>query len=70
MLQRQIIKELGNQIDAKDPLYIKYAITGFHFIAWTLISVNVTIYRTVPIQRCQGSSRCILMTTTKLRSCI
>ena len=33
MLQRQIvIKELGNQIDTKDPLYTKYAITGFQSI--------------------------------------
>ncbi len=49
MLQRQIVKELGNQIDTKDPLYTKYAITGFQSIVWILISVNVTIYRTVSI---------------------
>jgi hypothetical protein len=49
MLQRQIVKELGNQIDAKDPLYTKYVITGFQFIVWIPISVNVAIYRTVSI---------------------
>lgn len=34
MLQRPIVKELGNEMDTTDPLYTKYAITGFHFIAW------------------------------------
>ncbi len=43
MLQRLIVKELGNQIYTKDPLYTKYAITGFHFIAWMVIFVNITI---------------------------
>ena len=48
--QRQIVvKALGNQIDTKDPLYTKYAITGFQSIVWIPISVNVTIYRTVSI---------------------
>jgi hypothetical protein len=43
MLQRRNVKDLGNQIDTKDPLYTKYAIIGFHFIAWMIIFVNVTI---------------------------
>jgi len=65
--QRQIVKALGNQINTKDPLYIKYAITGFHSTAWMIIYVNVTIYRTVPIERCQSSNtHCII--ATKLRS--
>jgi hypothetical protein len=69
MLQRQIVvKGLGKQIDTKDPECTKYTIAIS--MAWMLISVNVTIYRTVPIQRYQGSSHCIMMTTTKLRSCI
>jgi hypothetical protein len=53
MLQRQIIKGLGNQIDIEDPIYMKHAITGFHYIVWMLISsIIVTIYRTVPLQAC------------------
>ena len=48
--QRQIVvKGLGNQIDTKDALYTKYAITRIHSLTWILISVNVTIYRTVSI---------------------
>jgi hypothetical protein len=43
MLQRRIVKELGNETDTTDALYTKYAITGFHFIAWMVIFVNVTI---------------------------
>jgi hypothetical protein len=71
MLQRQIIvKDLCKQIDIEDPECRKYTIASFLSMAWMLISVNVTIYRTVPIQRCQGSSHCIMMTTIKLRSCI
>ena len=69
--QRQIdVKALGKQIDIEDPEFTKYIIVSFLSMAWMLISVNVTIYRTVPIQRCQGSSHCIMMTTAKLRSCI
>jgi hypothetical protein len=69
MIQRRIVvKGLGKQIDIEDPAYRKYTIAIS--MAWMLISVNVTIYRTVPIQRYQGSSHCIMMTTTKLRSCI
>ena len=71
MLQRrQIVKSLGNDIDIEDPVYAKDATTSFLSIAWMLISVNVTIYRTVPIQRCQGSSHRIMMIKTKLGSCI
>jgi hypothetical protein len=71
MLQRQIVvKALGKQIDIEDPAYTKYTIVSFLPIGWMLMSVNVTIYRTVPIQRWQGSSHCIMITTTKLRNCI
>jgi hypothetical protein len=70
MLQSQIVvKELGNQIDTKDPLYIKYAITGFHFIAWMIIFVNVTIYRNAAILQRHENNHCI--TRTKLlRRCM
>jgi hypothetical protein len=69
MLQRQIvIKELGNQIDAKDPLYTKYVITGFQFIAWMIVFVDVTIYRTISLPESYENNHCI--TTTKpLWSC-
>ena len=51
MLQRRqiVVKGLGNQIDTKDALYTKYAITGFQSLVWIPISVNVTIYQTVSI---------------------
>jgi hypothetical protein len=69
MLQRQIIKALGNQIDIEHLVCTNYAITYFHSIVWMFIAVIVTIYRTVPIERYQGSSsdRIII---TKLRSYI
>ena len=72
MLQRQIVvKGLGKQIDIEYPAYTKYdASTSFQSIVWILISVNVTIYRTVLIQRYQSTNHCIILTTTKLRSCI
>jgi hypothetical protein len=68
MLQRQIIvKTLDYQIDIEDPVCMKYAIASFHSIG-LLISVNVTIYRTVALQRDQSSHR--IMLTAKPRSCI
>jgi hypothetical protein len=70
MLQRQIIvKGLGKQIDIEDPVCTIYAIASFLSIAWMLISVNVTIYGTIPLQKYQGTSHCI-DPTTRLRSCI
>jgi hypothetical protein len=63
-----VVKGIGKKIDIEDPAYTKYIIAIS--MAWMFISVNVTIYRTVPIQRRQGSSHCIMMTITKLRSCI
>jgi hypothetical protein len=63
--RRQIVKALGNQIDIEDPAYTKYAITDFHLIAWILISVNVTIYRTVPLPRYQTSSSHSVMIMTQ-----
>ena len=71
MLQERqiVIQALGNQIDIEDPAYTKYYQISFQSIVWILISVNVTIYRTVPLQRYQNS-HCIIITTTKLRSCI
>jgi hypothetical protein len=71
MLERQIVvNTLVKQIDIEDPEYTKYIIASFLSTARMLISVNVTIYRTLTIQRCQSTSHCIMMTTTKLRSCI
>jgi hypothetical protein len=68
MLQRQIvIKAFGNQIDIEDPAYRKYAITDFHSIIRMLVSVIVTIYRTVIIQRYQSTSNFIMLTTKLLR---
>jgi hypothetical protein len=62
MLQlRQIVKSRGKDIE--DPVCVKYAIASFHSIAWIIISVNVTIYRTVPIQRYQSTNHCILLTS-------
>jgi hypothetical protein len=46
LLQREIVKALGKQIDIEYPICMKYAITSFHYLDWMLISVNVTIYRT------------------------
>jgi hypothetical protein len=68
MLQRQIIKAVGNQIDIEYPAYIKYAGTSFHFLDCMLISVNVTIYRTISLPESYENNHCI--TTTKpLWSC-
>jgi len=58
-------------MDTEYLVRIKYAGMSFHSIAWIFISVNVTIYRTIPIQRYQGSSnsgdRIII---AKIRSCV
>jgi hypothetical protein len=71
MLQRQIvIKALGTRIGIEDLVCIKYAGTSFHFLDCILISVNVTIYRTVPMQAYQGTNYCMMMNMTKLMSCI
>jgi hypothetical protein len=67
MLQRQIVKVLDRQIDREYPVYTKYAGTNFHSVG-LLISVNVTIYRTVALQRDQNSHG--IMMTAKLRNCI
>jgi hypothetical protein len=70
MFQRQIVvKDLGKQIDIEDPAYTKYdAGTSFQSIVWISISVNVTIYRTVTLQRYQSTSHFIMLTTKLLRS--
>jgi len=72
MLQRQIvIKAFGTQIDIEDPAYTKYyAGTSFQSIVWILISVIVTNNRTLPLQESYENSHYIMMTTTKLMSCI
>jgi len=52
--QRQIAKTLGKQI--KDVVYSRSTIIRFHYFDWLIISVNVTINRTVPLPRYQSSS--------------
>jgi hypothetical protein len=49
LLQIQIVNGLGRQIDIEGPAYPKFAIKSFHSISWILISVIVTINRTVPM---------------------
>jgi hypothetical protein len=69
MLQRQIVKGLGNQIDIEVPAYTKYAGTSFQSIVWMLIFDIVTIKRDAAVQQRYENNHCI--TTTKLlRSCI
>ena len=68
ILQTQIVKALGKQIDTEDPVYTKYAITYFPFITWMFISVNVTIYRTIVQPESYENS--YFVTTAKLRSII
>jgi hypothetical protein len=69
MLQRQIvIKALGTRIGIEDLVCIKYAGTSFHFLDCMLISVNVTIYRTITLSESYEISRYIV--TTKLKSCV
>ena len=48
--RRQIVKALVNQVNVEDPLCTKYASTSFHSIDWMIISVNVTVYRTILLQ--------------------
>ena len=71
MLQeRQIVDALGNQIDIQLLGCIKYAIISFHSTVWIFISINVTIYRTVPIlqsHQTSSNSHYIIM-ATKLSS--
>ena len=50
MLQRQIVKGLGKQIDIEDPAYRKYAGTSFQSIVWMLIFDIVTIKRNAAVQ--------------------
>jgi hypothetical protein len=64
--QRQIVKALDKYVNIEDPVSTKYAITDFHSIVWMFISIDVTIYRTVLIQRYQSTSHFIMLMTTKL----
>ena len=70
MLQRQIVKELGKQIDIEDLAYRKHdAGTSFQSIVWMLIFDIVTIKRNAAVLQRYENNRCI--TTTKLlRRCI
>jgi hypothetical protein len=69
MLQIQLVKGLGKQIDIEYPVYTKYVGTSFQSIVWMLIFDIVTIKRNVAVLRRYENNRCI--TTTKLlRRCI
>jgi hypothetical protein len=70
MLQTEVVKAVGNQIDIEDPTFTKYPITTLHHIALIFISIIVTINRTIPLQRYQCSISHYIMLTTKLRSSI
>ncbi|MDF2768888.1 MAG: hypothetical protein K0S91_1723 [Nitrososphaeraceae archaeon] len=63
--ERQIIKAIDKQIDVEDSECTKYAITSFHYLDSLLISVYVTIYRTVSEHK-HETSYCI--TTATLRN--
>jgi hypothetical protein len=69
MIQRQIVKDSDNQIEIEDAAFTKYPITTLHSIVWTIISINVTIYRIALEQRYQ-TSHYIMMTSKLLRKCI
>ena len=47
MLQRQIVKFLGKQIEY--PVGAKNVIIRIHSLTWIFISVNVTTHRTVSL---------------------
>ena len=68
MLQRQIIKTLDKQIGTDNLAYTKYTIASFLFMAWMIISVNITIYRTTGLAQRYEISPYIM--TTKLRNSI
>jgi hypothetical protein len=71
MLQRQIVvNSLGRQIGTDDLACMKYAGTSFQSIAWMLIYVNVTIYRTIALPESYENSHYIMLTTKLLRRCI
>ena len=69
MLQRQlVIKALVTQLDIEDLVRTKYTITHFHSITLMWLTVNVTIYSTVIIQRYQDIGHFIMLTTKLLRA--
>ena len=68
MLQIQLVKGLGKQIDIEDSAYTKYAGTSFQSISWMLIFVNVTINRNAGVLQGYENNHCII--ATKLRSSI
>jgi hypothetical protein len=65
---RQIVKISGKQMDIEDLIGSKHPAVSFHSIAWMIISVNVTIYRTMALPESYEINHYII--TTKLRSCI
>jgi hypothetical protein len=64
MLQRQIVKAVGNYINRKDLVGWKYAAVSFHSIGLP-ISINVTIYRTMALPESYEINHYII--ATKLR---
>ena len=65
---RQIVKDSDNQIGMEDPKCVKYTFISFDHLDWMIISVIVTIYSTVLIQRYQDTGHFIMLTTKLLRS--
>jgi hypothetical protein len=55
-------------MDIEDLIGSKHPAVSFHSIAWMIISVNVTIYRTMALPESYEINHYII--TTKLRSCI
>jgi hypothetical protein len=70
MLQTQIVKGLGKQIDIEDPAYTKYACTSFQSMVWMLIFDIVTIKRNATVLQRYENNHCIMLTTKLLRRCI
>jgi hypothetical protein len=69
-MRKQIVKALGNQINIEGPAYTKYARTTFQSIVGMLIFDIVPRKRNAAVLQRYENNHCIMLTTTKLRSCI
>jgi hypothetical protein len=70
MLERQIVKALGKQIDdTENSLLTKYVIKGLISITWIIISINVTIYRTIALPETYENSYYIITTKRRRSMC-
>jgi hypothetical protein len=68
--QRQIIKTVDKEIHIEDLVCTKYAAGIFHSISCMLISVIVTINRTVLPQKYQTSRSHFIMMPIKVRNSV